>query len=84
MDPLEDPLRTRRNQTDREMLIEPYPNRQFAFIENPDRQFTNVSVPTWTRTPTGGAEPLLTLSLPPRIRNADHYQFNCRLSGCLG
>jgi len=46
MDPLEDPLRTRPVQTGREMFIEPYPNWQFGFIDDPDRQFGDGSVPT--------------------------------------
>jgi hypothetical protein len=37
MDPLEDPLKTRPIQTGREMSIEPCPNGQFGFIDNPDR-----------------------------------------------
>jgi len=53
-------------QTGREMSIEPYPNRQFGFIDNPDRQFGNGSVPTRTRTRSDGPEPLLTLIWPER------------------
>jgi len=52
MDPLE--LRTRPIQTGREMSIEPYPNRQFRFIDNLDRQFGDGSVPTRTRTRSDG------------------------------
>ena len=41
--------------------MEPYPRRQFGFIENPDRQFGNGLVWTRTRTRSDGPEPLLTL-----------------------
>ena len=61
MDQLEEPLRTRPIQTGREMSIEPYPNLQFGFVDNPDRQFGAGSVLTRTRTRTDGPEPLLTL-----------------------
>ena len=67
MDPLYNPLRTRPIQMGREMSIEPYPNRQFGFIDNPDRQSGTSSVwtwiRTWTRTQTrsDGPEPLLIL-----------------------
>jgi len=41
--------------------MEPYPSRQFGFIDNPDRQFGNCSVCSRTRTRSDGPEPLLTL-----------------------
>jgi len=62
MNPLEDPLKTRPIQTGREMLIEAYPNQQFAFIDDPDRQIGDNSVPTWTLTRSDSPNPLLTLS----------------------
>ena len=64
MDPLENPLRTRPIQTDREMSIEPYPNRQFGCIDGPDRQFGDGSVLIWTETRSDGPEPVLTLIVP--------------------
>ena len=47
--------------------MEPYTNRQFGFIDNPDRQSGSCSVPTRTRTRSDGPDPLLTLwvSIPP-------------------
>jgi len=50
MDPLYNPLGTRPIQTGREMSMEPCPNRQFGFIDDPDRQSGSGSVPTHTRT----------------------------------
>jgi hypothetical protein len=67
MDPLEDPLKTCPIETGREMSIEPYPNRQFGFIDNPDPQFHLGSVPTRTRTQSDGPEPLLTLDINQRV-----------------
>ena len=68
MDPLYNPLGTRPIQMGREMLIEPYPNQQFGFIDNPDRQSGSGSVPTRTRTQSDSPDPLLTLdSLPARF-----------------
>ena len=61
MDPLCDPLTTRPIQTGWEICIEPYPNRRFGCVDNPDRQFGNGSVLTRTRTRSDGPEPLLTL-----------------------
>ena len=61
IDPPEDPLKTHPIQTGREMSIQPYPNRQFWFIDDPDRQFGDGSVLTRTRTRSDGPEPLLTL-----------------------
>jgi len=61
MDPLYNTLGTHPIQTGREMSIEPYPNRQFGFIENPDGQSGSGSVPTRTRTRSDGPDPLLTL-----------------------
>jgi len=50
MDPLENPLRTCPIQIGREMSIEPYLNRQFGIIDDPDPQFGDGPVPTRTRT----------------------------------
>jgi len=61
MDPLYNPLGTRPIQTGREMSMELYPNRQFGFIDDPDRQSGSGSVPTRTRTRSDGPDPLLTL-----------------------
>ena len=63
MDPLYNPLRTRPIQTGREMTMEPYPNRQFRFINDPDRQYGSGSVLTRSRTRSDGPDPLLTLAL---------------------
>jgi hypothetical protein len=63
MDLLNNPLRTRPIQTGREMSMELYPNRQFGFIDNPDRQSGSASVPTRTGTRSDGPDPLLTLDL---------------------
>ena len=62
MNPLYNPLKTRPIQTGREMLMEPYPNRQFGFIDDPDRQSGSGLVPTRTRTRSDGPDPLLTLA----------------------
>jgi len=43
------------------MSMEPYPNRLFGFINNPDRQSGSGLVPTRTRTRSDGPDPLLTL-----------------------
>jgi len=48
-------------QTGREMSMEPCPNRQFRFIDHPDRQSGSGLVPTRTRTRSDGPDPLLTL-----------------------
>jgi len=61
MDPLGDQLTTGPIQTGWEFTIEPYPSRQFGFIDDPDRQFGNGSVWTRTRTRSDSPEPLLTL-----------------------
>ena len=71
MDPLCDPLTTRPIQTGWEIRIEPYPNRRFGCVDNPDRQFGNSSVLTWTRTRSDGPELLLTLVLGT-------YRHNCQ------
>jgi len=42
--------------------MEPYPSRQFGFIDDPDRQVGNGLVWTRTRTRSDGPEPLLTLT----------------------
>jgi len=60
MDPLCDPLTTRPIQTGWEICIEPYPNRRFGCVDNPDRQSGNSSVLIWTRTRSDGPEPLRT------------------------
>ena len=49
MDPLYNPLGTRPIQMGREMSMDPYPNRQFGFIDDPDRQSGSGSVPTVPR-----------------------------------
>jgi hypothetical protein len=41
--------------------MELYPNRQFGFIDDPDRQSGSSSVPTRTRTRSHCPDPLLTL-----------------------
>jgi len=61
MDPLYNPLGTRPIQTGREMLMEPYVNRQFGLIDDPDRKSGSGSVPSRTRTPSDGPDPLLIL-----------------------
>ena len=61
MDPLYNPLRTRPIKTSREKLMEPDGNRQFGFIDHPDRKSGCGSVPTRTRTRSHGPDPLLTL-----------------------
>jgi len=75
MDPLGDPLRTRTIQTGKEMPIEPYPNRQFGFINNPNCQFGDCLVRTWTQTRSDGPELLLTLLQPPTVRPRSHFSF---------
>ena len=67
MDPLCDPLTTRPIPTGWEICIEPYPNRRFGCVDNPDRQFGNSSVLTRTRTRSDGPEPLLTLHTPNHL-----------------
>jgi len=54
----------------REMSMEPYPNRQFRFIDNPHLQSDSGWFPSRTRTRGDGPDPLLTLLLPHR----DHVQ----------
>jgi hypothetical protein len=61
MVPLGDLLTTCRIQTGWEMSIEQCPTCPFRCIDNPDFQFGNDSVLTWTRTRSDGAETLLTL-----------------------
>jgi hypothetical protein len=63
MDPLYNPQGTRLIPIGREMSIEPYPNRQFGCIDDPDGQSGYGSVPTRTRTRSDGPDPLLTQSL---------------------
>jgi len=46
------------------MSMEPYPNRQFRFIDDPDRQSGSGSVPTRTRTWSDGPDPSLPLIEP--------------------
>jgi len=62
MNPLYNPLKTCPIQTGRKMSMEPYPNRQFGFNDDPDRQSGSGSVPTCTRTRSDGPDPLLTLT----------------------
>jgi len=62
MDPLCDPLTTRPIQMGWEFTMEPYPSGQFAFIDDPDRQYGKGSVWTRTQTQSEGPEPLLTLT----------------------
>ena len=61
MDPLYNLLGTRPIQKGREMSMEQYPNRQFGFIVDPDRQSGSGLVPTRTRTRSEGPDPFLTL-----------------------
>jgi len=61
MDTLGDLLMTSPMQTGWEISIEPYPNWQFVFVDNPDRPFGNGSVQTQTQTQSDGPEPSLTL-----------------------
>jgi len=60
MDPLGDRLTTRRIQSGCKFIIEPYPSRQFGFLDNPDHQFGNGLGSTRTRTRSDGPDPLLT------------------------
>ena len=66
MDPLYNPLRTRPIQTGREMSMELYPNSQFGFIDNPNRQSGSGLVPilAWTR--SDGPDQSLTLHFSER------------------
>jgi hypothetical protein len=61
MNPLYNPLKTHPILTGREMSMEPYPNRPFGFIDDPERQPGPGSVPTRIRTRSDGPDPLLTL-----------------------
>jgi len=70
MDLFYNPLRTRPIRTGRVETMEPDPNRQFGFIDNPDRQSGTGSVPTRTRTRSDGPDPLLTLGQPQRKRES--------------
>ena len=67
MDPPGDPLTTRPIQMGGEFTMEPYPSRQFGFIDDPDQQFGNSLVWTRTRTQSDGPEPLLTLLTGHRL-----------------
>jgi len=92
MDPLGDPLTTRRIQTGWELTIEPYPSCRFGFIGNPDHHFGNGSSWTRTRTWCDSPAPLLTLPLPYTMgrwkrsticdqgwnRNSCGYDISCR------
>jgi hypothetical protein len=60
MDPLTNPLRTLPIQTDRKMSIDPNPNWQLRLIDVQDCRSGSCSVPTWTRTQSGGPELWLT------------------------
>jgi len=61
MDPLCDPLTASPVQTGGEFNMEPYLSGQFGFMDDPDRQFGNISVWTLTLTRSDSPEPLLTL-----------------------
>jgi len=61
--PLENRMRTHPIQMGSEMSIEPYPNWQFGYIDDPDRQSGSGSVPTRTRTRSDGSELLLTVPM---------------------
>jgi hypothetical protein len=61
MNPQYNPLKTRPNQTGREMSMESYLNGQFGLTDDPDRKSGSGSVPTCTLTRRDGPEPLLTL-----------------------
>jgi len=61
MDPLNNPLRTRPIPMGREMSMEMYPNRQFGFIYNLDRQSGSGSDLTCSLTRSDGPDPLLTI-----------------------
>jgi len=63
-DLLDNPLTTSPIRTGWELTIEPYPNWQFGFTDDPDRLFGDNSVPSGTRIRSGGLEPLLTLTTP--------------------
>jgi len=64
MAPQYNPLRSRPIQTGREMSMEPYPNRKFWFIDNPDHHSACGSVLTCNRTRSAGPDPLLSLPAP--------------------
>jgi hypothetical protein len=49
--------------------MEPHPSGQFGIIDDPDRQFGNGSVWTWTRTRSDGSELLLTLDVDMRMED---------------
>jgi len=67
MDPLYNPLRTRPILMGREMSIELYPNQQFGFNDNLDRQSGSGSVPARNRTRLEGPELSLRLVITFRI-----------------
>ena len=71
MDPLCDPLTTRPLQTDWEFTMELNPSGLFRFIDDPERQFGNISDWTRTRTLSDGPEQLLTLTSTSNIWIAD-------------
>jgi len=58
-----DRLTTRLIQMGWEFTIEQYPSWRFRLIDDPDRQFPNVSVWPLTRTQSDGPEPLLILTI---------------------
>jgi len=64
MDLLGNPLTTHPIQTAWEISIEPYLSWRFGCIDNPDLQFGNGSIWTWTQTWSDGLELLLTLGGP--------------------
>ena len=56
--------------------MEPYPNRQCGFIDDPDCQSGCGSVPTRTRTRSDGPDPLLTLALTLSNMNLTWHAFD--------
>jgi len=54
--------------------MEPYLNRQFGFIDDPDRRSGCGSVPTRTWTRSDGPDPLLTPpTIPERFIEPQHH-----------
>jgi len=73
MDPLNNMLGSRPIQMGREMSIEPYPNWQFGFHDDPDRQSDCGSVLTRTRTRSDRLELLLTPGLGASGSTSKHW-----------
>jgi hypothetical protein len=80
MNPLYNPLRTRPILMGREMSMEPYPDLQFGFIDNPDRQSGCGSVRNCPRTRSDGPDPLLTLLLRPN-GTPNYHKLHWRWNG---